>query len=252
MPHSDLEKTYDLLRGVAHIPGLLYADDAPTYKLGMMMGALSASRLETGHYLEGSLNHHWNTTTALSEQVGTIEGVILISKWAQHKAPKGRPSQRTLDSWDLGLVMLALTNSAFCLEKALKTLQAIERPAWAPKRDHSLKQMWLRLSIASREDVERERDMLPPCWQSTSPSPYRTISELLDASDSVFVWGRYAPEIRGGTIRRIVDPLDLIQVAAAIHLVCLRSPGVATPLPDRWIGGSPTSQPKHDKSQSGM
>lgn len=235
MSSHSLEKTIEQLRGISGIPGLLFADDAPSYVLGTMMASLSASRLETAYHFEGSLNPFWDTTTALNELVGTIEGVILISKWAQHNAPVQRPSRRALDAWNLGLVTLSLTNSAYCLEKSLKTLQAIEQPTSAPKRYHSLRKMWLQLSVTVREWVEEERDALPPSWHSTSDT-HRTVAELLEVSDSLFVWGRYAPEIQRGSIRKIPDPLELMQVAAAIHLVCLRWPGVATPLGGRGFG----------------
>lgn len=235
MSSHSFEETIERLRGISGIPGLLFADDAPSYVLGTMMASLSASRLETAYYLEGSLNPYWDTTTALNELVGTIEAVILISKWAQHPAPPKHPSMRALDAWNFGLVTLSLTNSAYCLEKSLKTLQAIERPTVAPKRDHSLRDMWSQLSVSVRHEVEEERDALPPSWQSTLESR-RTIDQLLDVSDSLFVWGRYAPEIRRGTTRMIPDPLELMQVAAAIQLVCLRWPGVATPLRGRAFG----------------
>lgn len=186
------------LRELSRTQGLLYADDASTYIPGTMVMLLLASRFQTALRIEDTGYPGWNTQTALTELFGAVEGTIAINKWARDH--RSTPSGVTYHPHpiELGLLTMAVMNSALCVEKALKTLLAIEHPDRRLPYHHHLKDLWETLSAETRQEVESERDTLPPCWQPPPDSDYQTISFVLATADSAFIWGRYIPEMRGG------------------------------------------------------
>ena len=220
----------DRLRELSRTPGLLFADDATTYVPGTMVLLLFVNRFPSALRMEDTGNPRWDTQTALNELLGTVEGTITVYKWARSWAPVPSGTTYNPAPVELGLLTLSVMSSAICVEKALKTLLAIEHPDRPLPHAHHLKDLWEALSADTRQEVEVQRDTLPPCWQSPPDRGHRNIPSILATADSAFIWGRYVPEMRGRS-HSTIDPLVLMQVVVAIVLVCVGREGVATHLP---------------------
>lgn len=225
---NEQARQFATFRVLAQTPGLLYANDPKTYIAGTLSTMLVVNRFSKGLFIDPNMSWRWNISTALSELPGTIEGAIILSKWERNWATLNGSTK--LDPIQVGLISSAIINSAFCVEKALKTLWAIILPSEDVPRGHSLQSLWQPLPSETKIEVENELSALPPSWQKPDNPSRDSTASMLNTSDNAFTWGRYLPELNPGSPRSTTEPLMLVQVAASILLVCLAQDGIARPL----------------------
>ena len=203
------------------IPHLLFADDAHTYVPGTMMALLMANRFNHQCDLGSArVNESWAVPNAITELLGTIEGAILLSKWAERTRLLAEVKNDGL-LHALGLISTAGMTSSLCVEKAMKTLIALETTQDPTPKTHNLDALWAMLPTATQVRLEDEIASLPICWKSPPERGQRSIEAMLSISKDAFVAMRYLPEMQPTQSRSITSPLALTQVAASLFLVCI-------------------------------
>ena len=203
------------------IPHLLFADDGHTYVPGTMMALLMLNRFK--HQCElGSVrvNESWDVANAITELLGTIESAILLSKWAERFRLLAEVKNDGL-LHALGLISTAGMTSALCVEKAMKTLIALETTQDPTPKTHDLNELWSMVPTATQGWLEDEVASLPICWKSPPDRGRQSIEEMLSTSKDAFVNMRYLPEMQPTQSRSITQPLSLTQVAASLFLACI-------------------------------
>ena len=206
---------------LSNIPHLLFADDAHTYVPGTMMALLMANRFKNHCDLGGArVNESWDVGNAITELLGTIEGAILLSKWSERTLLLAEMRNGAL-LHALGLISMAGMSSSLCVEKAMKTLIALETTQDPTPKTHDLDELWAMVPTATQVRLEDEMASLPICWKSPPDRAQLSIEEMLSISKDAFVGMRYLPEMQPTQSRSITHPLSLIQVAASLFLVCI-------------------------------
>ena len=209
---------------MANIPHLLFADDADTYLPGTMMALLVAYRFNQRCDLGSTrVNESWDVSTALTELFGTIEGVILLGKWAERYRLLTESNNDKPHIQYLGITTLAGMTAAICVEKAMKTLIALDTVDHPTPKKHNLNELWSLIPPAPQTRLEAEMASLPVSWRSPHNHGEPNISTLLSTSKDAFVDMRYVPEMQPAQSRTITQPLAMAQIAATLFLVCIEN-----------------------------
>ena len=143
-----------------------------------------------------SANPYWHVPRALHSALGEIEAAKhLISLWEPYRDHRLREGSE--DTLELGLATCAVINTALIVEKALKTLLALQVSGSRPRRWHSLNDLFDELEpntkqdicVAFREVVRRNEGY----WEDDD------FDSVLTTASATFVKWRYGAEPNGAT-----------------------------------------------------